>query len=270
MALAREYHLKVVCDAAHSFGARHNDTWAGTTADIGVFSLNGHKIIQVGEGGLVVTHDDELALRLALIRNHAEACVADLGVEDITNLLGQNYRLGEIEAAMAVEQIKKLPRLIAQRGALAARLTERLGRIPGITPPALRPGNTHTYYLYPIRYDARIIGLDRNEFVNRLRAEGIPLYTMAAGYVRPLYRLPIFSRKQFAPSGYPWASRYYDGQADYHPTQCPVVERLHERELIVNHLVYPPLTTDDMDDIAHAFLRVAKNAPAPPRQQGIV
>lgn len=257
MALAHAHNLKVVCDAAHSFGAKYRDKWAGTVADIGVFSLNGYKIIQVGEGGIAVTNDDEMALRLALIRNHAEACVADLGVTDITNLLGQNYRLGEIEAAMAVEQIKKLPGLIAKRVELAEYLSERLRQVPGITPPAVRPGNTHAYYLYPIAYDESVVGMQREEFVEGLRGEGIPLYRMAGGYVRPLYLLPIFAQRKYAPYGYPWESEYYDGHVDYAKVHCPVTQRLYEKELIVNHLVYPPLTRIDMDDIVAAFVKVS-------------
>lgn len=260
MALAREYNLKVVCDAAHSFGARYKQKWAGTVADIGVFSLNGHKVIQVGEGGIAVTNDDELALRLALIRNHAEACITDLKVAEITNMLGQNYRLGEIEAAMAVEQIKKLPGLIAQRVELAEYLTGRLCQIPGITPPAIRPGNTHAYYLYPIKYDEERVGLCRDDFVRSLNSQGIPLYRMAAGYVHPLYLQPIFAEKKCAPYGYPWDSEYYDGQVDYSRGICPVTERLYEKEMIVNHLIYPPLTRQDMDDIAEAFARSVENA----------
>lgn len=260
MALARKHDLTVVCDAAHSMGARYGDAWAGTTAHLGVYSLNGFKIAQTGEGGIAVTDDDELALRLALVRNHAEACVEELGVTDLTNMLGQNYRLGEIEAAIAVEQLRKLPRLIAQRVDLAEYLTERLGKIDGIIPPAVRAGSTHTYYLHPIRYDADIVGMPRGEFVDGLVAEGIPLYRMAAGYVRPLYRLPIFARRTYAPQGFPWTSRFYAGHVEYGDGICPVVERLHEREMIVNHLVYPPLTTADMDDIAEAFEKVAMRA----------
>lgn len=260
MALARQYNLKVVCDAAHSFGARHKNKWAGTVADIGVFSLNGYKIVQVGEGGIAVTNDDDLALRLALIRNHAEACVADMQVADITNMLGQNYRLGEIEAAMAVEQINKLRGLIARRVELAQYLTDRLGQISGITPPVIRPGNTHTYYLYAIKYDENVIGLSRSDFVESVKAEGIPLYRMAAGYVRPLYLQPIFVQRKYAPRGYPWASEYCGGQVDYSKGNCPVTERLYEKELIVNHLVYPPLTRADMDDIANAFAKVVEHA----------
>jgi dTDP-4-amino-4,6-dideoxygalactose transaminase len=80
---------------------------------MGVFSLNYHKTIQSGEGGVVVTDNDDFAERLQLIRNHAEVVVKAKGTQNIINLIGYNYRMTEIEAAIASEQLKKLERLLA-------------------------------------------------------------------------------------------------------------------------------------------------------------
>ena len=93
----------------------------GTTADIGGFSLNYHKHIHCGEGGLLVTNDDRLAERLRLIRNHGEAVINSDQPEELANILGQNFRLGEIEAAIAREQLHKLPSLVESRQRAAAR-----------------------------------------------------------------------------------------------------------------------------------------------------
>ena len=82
MALARQYHLKVIEDAAQAPGALYKGRQVGTIADIGVYSLNYHKHIHTGEGGVCVTNDPSLAERMQLIRNHAEAVVEDKGVED--------------------------------------------------------------------------------------------------------------------------------------------------------------------------------------------
>ncbi|HEU4879439.1 MAG TPA: DegT/DnrJ/EryC1/StrS family aminotransferase, partial [Gemmatimonadaceae bacterium] len=108
MALARERNLVVIEDAAQVPGATYKGRPAGTQGHMGVFSLNYHKTIHTGEGGVVVTNDDEFAERMALIRNHGEVVVKDKGTEDIVNLVGFNYRMTEIEAAIGIEQLKKL------------------------------------------------------------------------------------------------------------------------------------------------------------------
>ena len=111
MDVARRHKLKVIEDCAQAPGAVYKNRFVGTVADIGVFSLNYHKHIHTGEGGVCVTDDPVLAERLQLIRNHAEAVVGDKGVTDIVNMIGFNFRMGEIEAAIGIEQLKKLPTL---------------------------------------------------------------------------------------------------------------------------------------------------------------
>ena len=85
---------------------------AGTFGDIGVFSLNVNKTIQSGEGGVCVTNDPDLAYRMQLIRNHGEACVGKANYKNITNIAGFNYRMTEICAAIAREQLKNLINLM--------------------------------------------------------------------------------------------------------------------------------------------------------------
>ncbi len=255
--IAGENSLKIISDSAHALGALYHAKPAGTLADIGVYSLNAHKVIQCGEGGIAVTNDDELALRLKLIRNHAEAAVGDLsGQVDITNMLGQNYRMPEIEAAIAIEQFKKLDRLNKQRIELSEYLSSRLSRIDGLQVPAVRKGSTHVYYLYPIKYDQARIGVERNKILDAVRAEGIPLYRFAGGYMRPMYYEPIFKDKKVFSKGYPFTLPDCGDIPAYGPEQCPVVEKLYRDEMIVFNINYPPLTIDDMKDVADAFEKV--------------
>ena len=86
--------------------------------------MNYHKHIHCGEGGVIFTNDNELALRMRLIRNHAEACIADSGAKSISNMIGFNFRLGEIESSIAIEQLKKLPKIVSRRQKIA-QLIER-------------------------------------------------------------------------------------------------------------------------------------------------
>ena len=107
MALAKKYKLRVIEDCAQAHGATYKGKQVGTIGNIGVFSLNVNKTIQSGEGGICITNDDDLAYRLQLIRNHGEAVVGPADYPDITNIIGFNYRMTELQAAIAREQLKK-------------------------------------------------------------------------------------------------------------------------------------------------------------------
>ena len=115
MAIAAKHGLKVISDTAQAPGALYKGKYAGTLADVGGYSLNYHKHIHTGEGGILVTDNDEIAERLQLIRNHAEVVVGDKGVTNLSNMIGHNFRLGEIECAIGIEQLKKLNRFVQSR-----------------------------------------------------------------------------------------------------------------------------------------------------------
>ena len=167
---------------------------AGTLGHIGVFSLNYHKTIQCGEGGVAVTDDDALAERLALARNHGEAVVGDMG-SSATDVLGFNYRMGELEAAIAEAQLARLDELTEPRIAHAERLTEGLADLEGITPPLVPAGARHVYYLHVVRLDEEALGVPRAAFAAALLAEGVPV---TEGYVAPLYRQPLYRERAAA------------------------------------------------------------------------
>ena len=123
MEIANRHSLKVVSDTAQAPGAKYNEKYAGTLAHIGGFSFNYHKHIHCGEGGVIVTNDDDLAYRSKLIRNHGENVIGSKG---INNIIGCNYRLGEIECAIAYEQLKKLDKNNSKRKNIAKRYSEEL------------------------------------------------------------------------------------------------------------------------------------------------
>ena len=248
MAIAAENNLVVVEDNAHGPGA---------LAHMGVFSLNYHKTIHTGEGGVIVTDDDDLAERLQLIRNHAEVVVQGKGVQNLVNMVGFNYRMTEIEAAIGSEQLKKLKGLLEARQTNAEYLTTRLRGLPGITPPLVRPFATHGYYVYARRYNAGVTGITRAKFVEALKAEGVPI---GEGYVRPLYLEPLYQQRiAFGKDGFPFTYSGYHGTVSYDKGICPVTEKMHYDELIGGDFCHANMTNEDLDDIVSAFIKVSKS-----------
>jgi dTDP-4-amino-4,6-dideoxygalactose transaminase len=254
MALGEEFGLVVIEDAAQAPGATYHGRPAGTLAHMGVFSLNYHKTIHTGEGGVVVTNDDALAERLQLTRNHGEAVVKAKGTRNLINMLGYNYRMTEIEAAIGVEQLKKLDRLVAQRIEAAQYLTERLRGLPGLTTPVVRPGVRHGYYLYVMRYNALQTGVPRARVASALKAEGIPLFE---GYVEPIYLQPMYQEQLLYGSLHcPFQCPHYKGQANYAKGLCPVAERMYCEEVLFTNICHANITRVDLGDFIHAFCKV--------------
>ena len=245
--------IVLIEDAAQAPGARIGERYAGTFGDMGVFSLNYHKTIHSGEGGVVVTDDPDLAERLQLIRNHGEAVVKAKGTTRLASMVGFNYRMTEIEAAIATEQLAKLAVLLAPRIEAAEYLTEHLAAMPGVTPPWVRPSVTHGFYVYPIRYDGRQGSLTRGQLAAALRAEGIPIQT---GYVEPLYRQPMYQQSiGFGESGFPFVDPNGD-RVRYPDGLCPVAERMHETELMYLTQIHAQVSRKDLTDIVIAFDKV--------------
>jgi dTDP-4-amino-4,6-dideoxygalactose transaminase len=257
MEIAREHDLIVIEDAAQVPGAAYKGRPVGTLAHMGVFSLNYHKTIHTGEGGVVVTNDDRLADRVALIRNHGEVVVKDKGTEDIVNLVGFNYRMTEVEAAIGIEQLKKLPSLHPPRVHCADFLTARLKDFPGLKTPVVKDGVVHGYYRYALRFDESIVGVSRDRFVDALNAEGIP---MVKGYTEPLYLEPMYQRRiAFGRDGFTWTWPGWKGSVDYSPGCCPVIERLYYKELMCTDVCHANTTDDDLMDVVRAFEKVYSN-----------
>jgi perosamine synthetase len=263
-AIARKHNLKVIEDCAQSPGAKFNGRWAGTLGDIGVYSLNYHKHIHSGEGGIIVTDNDEIAEKLKLIRNHAEAVVGAKGHSNLVNMVGFNYRMTELDAAVAREQLKKLPKLLSERIKNIEYLNRGLKSIPCLETAKTRPGATHSYYLHAIKFKKDIAGLERDRFIEAVKAElevtelreteGVKVGT---GYVKPLYLQPIFQKKiAFGAGGCPWSCEKYHGNVNYSAGLCPTTERMHFHELITHELMKPGMKKKDLDDVVSAFEKV--------------
>lgn len=259
MNIAKQHNLYVIEDCAQAPMAKYKDKYVGTIGDIGVFSLNYHKHIHTGEGGVVVCNNDALAEKLYLIRNHGENVVEAKGVKDIWNTYGFNFRMTEIEAAIGIEQLKKLPALLNARLANANYLAKELKKIPGIYPPVVEEYSRHVYYVQPYKFNKNIIGVERNVFVNAVLAEipsaqlreDTPL--LGSGYVKPLYLQPLYQHRALHCS---FNCEKYKGKVDYCQGICPVAEKLHFDELITLEYMRPGMGKSDLDDVINAFNKV--------------
>jgi dTDP-4-amino-4,6-dideoxygalactose transaminase len=256
MHLAKAHNLKVISDTAQAPGALYKGQFAGTCADIGGYSLNYHKHIHTGEGGVLVTNDDVLAERLQLIRNHAEVVVGGKGVKNLSNMIGFNFRLGEIECAIGIEQLKKLNILVESRQKLAQQLTYGLEGLKGLLTPHIQNDSTHVYYGYPIILNIEELGVGRNMLHQALVAEGV---SISKGY-QNIHLLPMYQQKiAYGANGFPWSSEICKRKVSYERGICPVAEELHESTYMGIGLCQFAYTAQDIDLIISAFHKVWEN-----------
>ena len=253
--LAEKHGLFLLEDNAQAPGALYKGQYAGTLSDIGVFSLNCHKVIQCGEGGVAVTNDDELALRLRLVRNHGEKVVRSLSDTRRRSLIGFNFRMTEMEAAVAYHQLRKLDKLNQWSVGLADHLSMRLREeCDCITPPAVPEHMTHVYYFYHTEYDAQKGGVPLDLLAEAVQAEGVPV---ASRWPDPLYRLPLYQhRSAMGETGIPFRPPWYDGDVSYEDGICPEAEALADRSFFLERVVRWPNTEDDMEQVVRAVCKV--------------
>lgn len=184
-AIADEYHLCLIEDAAESLGAVYQGNSIGAQSDVACFSFNGNKIITTGGGGMLVTNNIRWADRARYLTTQAK----DDPVEYIHHTVGYNYRLTNIQAAMGVAQMEKLDEYILAKRRIASRYEEGLCTIPGIQLPIEAPWAYSTFWLYTIMVNPAIYGMGSRELMKKLSEVGIDS--------RPLWH-PLHTLKPFA------------------------------------------------------------------------
>lgn len=255
--IADRYKLKVISDNAQAPGVYYKGKMAGTLADIGGYSLNYHKHMHTGEGGILVTNDDVLADRLRLIRNHAEAVVDAKQVDSLSNMVGYNFRLGEIECAIGIEQLKKLRNAVESRQRAAQRLTDALQHLEGLTPPAVAEGCTSAFYFYGMTLDPDKLGVSRERIAEALIAEGVE--GLSTAYAN-LHLLPMYQKKiAFGSKGFPWTSDVCRREVSYEKGICPVAEGLQDNTYMGIFMCMKELRDQDVDQLITAFQKVWRN-----------
>lgn len=226
--------LPIIEDCAQAPGARYHGREAGSIGNAGVYSLTESKTITCGEGGIVVTNDARIARKARLIRNHGEGVAEnDWSDDDLVNVVGMNFRLTDIQAALAIAQLELLDARNRARAENVRRLTAGLSRWPCFTPQAVEDDCTPAWFMYKLRYAAQAGMPSRDELVEMLNAEGIPAI---GGYSRLLDAIPLFARRR-PPGG------------------CPRSEAVN-RELIWFGIINSPNGADDMDDAVRAVEKI--------------
>lgn len=254
MEIAKRHHLIVIEDSAHAHGAEYKGRRVGAIGHLGTFSFQSSKNICCGEGGIIVTNDDELAATMWSIHN----CGRRPGRAWYEHfILGGNFRLPEFQGAVLNTQLDKYPFQLQVREENAKYLANRLLRIPGIYPQARTAECTlHGNHLFPFRVVESEYGLSRERFIEALTAEGVPA---AAAYPVPLYKQPVFENLEFGPYS---GMKEMRPDLDYRQVRCPNCETISlEQGVWFEHRLLLG-TREDMDDIVRAIRKTYENRAA--------
>jgi dTDP-4-amino-4,6-dideoxygalactose transaminase len=212
--IADRYGLKVIEDAAHAHGAEYKGKKLGSIGHVGSFSFQSSKNLTSGEGGIVITDDDELYAMMHSLRNVGRI---EGGQWYEHYNPGCNYRITQMQAVLLSNQLKRLEAQTRRRNENGLYLNQLLESVSGITPLQRTESITmHCYHIYIFKYDAaQFGGLPKDSFAEMLAAEGVPSFK---GYPQPLYRQPLFQNKNFMCYAIPES-------ADYSQVNCPVAEQ---------------------------------------------
>lgn len=248
--------IKIISDSAQAPWAYDiRQSLAGTNSDIGVYSLNYHKHIHTGEGGMIVTNDDYLAERMRMIRNHAESVVNANG--PFNNMIGYNFRMGEIEAAIGIQQLKKLEPLVKRRQEIARLLYDGIISKHNYLQQVSFSGKFSSFYVFPIVYNDSITGVSRSLYVKALRAEGLDC--VVEGY-QNIHRLPGLVNKQaYGNNNFPWSLTENGKNIKYGKGTCPVAEDMHDNKFIYIAMCKYEFTDKEVQKTIDVFNKIDYN-----------
>jgi dTDP-4-amino-4,6-dideoxygalactose transaminase len=245
-ALSDRHGLALIEDCSQAYWSEHERRLAGTMGDIACFSLQQSKHITCGEGGLVVTRNDDWARRALLFSDKAwPRDAATLGSCRFL-FLAQNYRMSELQGAVALAQLSKLQASVDRRRKRADELTALLADLPQVSAPFVPKNTKHSWWLYMLR-----VGEAAKEFGDALVAEGVPAWVQYI--IDPLYCSPMFTaRKTYGTSGYPLSEF---SRQEYQHGLCPNAEKAL-RSVIAIHW-NENYTPEHVEQIAGAIRKVA-------------
>ena len=252
--ICNRYNLYLFSDSAQAPGAKFNGKYITQYTDVGGYSLNYHKHIHSGEGGLALTDNEEFAKRMRLIRNHAESVVTESEEIQLQRMIGNNYRLGEIEASIARPQIKRIDSIVEDRIRAGNNFVRQLSVLPHIKLPELSSDSRNVFYILPIIYNP-VENVSRDYLVKALTAEGVP--GLVPNYTN-IHRLPLFSSAVNEKSNrFPWSSNSSSiCFSTYGYGACPVAEELFDLKFFGLHICSFNYSSAEIELVVGAFKKV--------------
>lgn len=215
--IAKENDILVLEDSCQSIGAKYKGKIAGTFGDIGTFSFYATKNITCGEGGAIVTDDEKYAEKAKLFRQHGMSGLGNYDYDDI----GYNYRMTDINAAILIEQLKKVEQITRKRIENAKYLSEHLEKIKGIEVPFVKKDCQHVFHQYTVRVKG--FKLARDKLLEHLKSRGIGC---GIYYPKPLHLCESFKRMGYKSGDFPKAE-----QASQEVLSLPVHQSLLRGDL---------------------------------------
>lgn len=238
--IADRHGLVLVADACHALGATYKGRPVGSLADLNVFSFHPVKHITTGEGGMITTDNPDFAERMRVFRNHG--ITTDYRQREKQGSwfyemvdLGYNYRITDIQCALGLSQLQKLPSWVKRRQEIAQKYNTAFDEIPALRPLGVKPYVSHAYHLYVVRLELGKLRATRMEIFRALRAEGIGVNVhYIPVHLHPFYR-----------------DRYGTG-----PGLCPVAEEAYEEILTLP--LFPRMSNNDVEDVITAVRKVVE------------
>jgi len=250
--IIKNRNITLISDTAQAIGSIRDGKFTGTDTDIGGYSFNYHKHIHTGEGGMIVTNNKNFANRCLLIRNHGEAVINSLNKNKIKNILGYNFRLGEIESSIGIEQLKKLKKIISRKQKIARILNIGLKNLYGLSIPIVQKGYSHVYYVYPMVLDTNKIKVSKFYIIKKLQQEGVQ--GLRSKYIS-LHLLPIFQKKIcYGTKHLPWSLNLKN--FSYKNEDFPVAEHMQKKAFICLDTCGYDLNIKDSKLIVKAFKKI--------------
>lgn len=251
MKLAKKHDLFVIEDASQAHGAVYNGRKVGTIGDVNAFSFQQSKQMTTGDGGMTISDNEKLATRARLFMDKAWPRTSGSRGHAF---LGYNYRMTELHGAVGIAQLGKLDEILRRRRSTAERLTAAIADIPGVKPPFLYDGITHSYWIYSFTIDEKRYGVTGRQVAKALGAEGAPFN---AGYIpNPMFEYPVIKdRITFGTSQIPWTLPQARPGIRYSNDDVP--NTLWFLEHTINMSWNEGITDAHVDDLAAAIRKVA-------------
>ncbi len=244
--VCRDREVPLIEDCAQALGCTYGERLVGTYGVVGCFSLNEFKHISCGDGGIVITDDEELAVRLRLATDKCYDRRPGVTMRNPT-FLANNYRMTELQAAVAIAQLRKLDSIVSRRREWCRGLTELLAGTPGVRLPVATDGCNPSWWFYMMQADDSV-GISADDLAAAMQAEGL---AVSAHYIgQPIYAYPVFAdHSAYSRSCHPYGTRAYTHG------DCPEAEGILRRCLILS--VNESYDEQDLEETALGIRRAA-------------